>query len=393
MKMNGDRVNVLFVMFLTGMGGSERLVYNLALKLDRSRFNPSVAWFGHDEPLDEFKDLHIPLFHLPRTKKGVDFSVMQRLHRIISDNQIHVVNAQHFTPAIYSYYGCKIKENRPLTFTAHSEWEIKMIPWYWKRVGSYLINRMDASVGVTQKVTHLIQEQLKINVHKTVTIENGVDVDAFSPKHHVDRLRHSLGIGDTEKVIGVVANLKQVKNHRLLLQAFAKLHKSIQNVRLMLVGSIFAGSPDNTEGELRQLVNENCLADKVLFLGFRSDIAQLLSVMDVFCLTSLKEGLPLSLIEAMAAGLPVIGTNVEGIREVIVPNQNGLLVELGDIEGLTNALLRLLENPEYRERLGLAARKTAEEKYSLDRCVTEYEKLFLSTLPTSERYRQNKTPD
>ena len=68
--------------------------------------------------------------------------------------------------------------------------------------------------------------------------------------------------------------------------------------------------------------------------------------MDVFCLTSLKEGLPISLIEAMAAGLPVIGTNVEGIRDVIVPNQNGLLVELGDVEGLTNALLSLLENPE-----------------------------------------------
>lgn len=393
MKLNGDRVNVLFVMFLTGMGGSERLVYNLVLKLDRSRFNPSVAWFGHDEPLTEFKNLHIPLFHLPRTKKGIDFSVMQRLHRIISDNQIHVVNAQHFTPAIYSYYGCKIKENRSLFFTAHSEWEINMIPWYWKRIGSYLLNRMDASIGVTHKVMHLIQEQLKINANKTVTIENGVDIDVFGLKDNVDRLRHSLGISNTEKVIGVVANLKQVKNHRLLLQAFAKLHKSFQNVRLMLVGSSFAGSPDNTEGELRQLVKENCLADKVLFLGFRSDIAQLLSLMDVFCLTSLKEGLPLSLIEAMAASLPVIGTNVEGIRDVIVPNQNGLLVELGDVDALTNALFNLLEQPEKRERLGQAARLTVEEKYSLERCVSEYEALFLSTLPSLTNHCLNKVPD
>src|SRR6267378_2786976 len=115
------RVNILFVMPQMGMGGSERLVHNLALRLDRSRFNPSVAWLFGDEVLQEFQDLKIPLHYVPKTKR-VDFSAMQALQKIIECKEIDIVNAQHFMPAIYSYYGCKIAARKALVFTAHSRW-------------------------------------------------------------------------------------------------------------------------------------------------------------------------------------------------------------------------------------------------------------------------------
>src|SRR5438309_1285266 len=97
------RVNILFVMPQMGLGGSEHLVRNLALRLDKNRFNPSVAWFVGYEVLQEFQDLQVPLHHVPKTKR-VDFPAMQALRKIIEANEIDVVNAQHFMPAIYSYY-------------------------------------------------------------------------------------------------------------------------------------------------------------------------------------------------------------------------------------------------------------------------------------------------
>jgi glycosyltransferase involved in cell wall biosynthesis len=169
-----------------------------------------------------------------------------------------------------------------------------------------------------------------------------------------------------------------VKNHLFLLQAFAKVVEEYENVRLLVIGQGFSGDPDNTEDDLRSYVNNHGLAERVLFVGFRTDIAELLHVMDIFCLTSLREGLPTGLIEAMAAGLPVVGTNVEGIRDMITRNEDGILVELGDVMALKDALTRLISDPEWRHRLGRAGREKAVQKYSLQRCVREYEQLFLS---------------
>jgi len=111
-------INVLFVMPQMGMGGSERLVHTLALKLDRNRFNPSVAWLYGNEVLREFKDLRIPLHYIPK-KKRIDFQTMRALRETIEANSIDVVNAQHFMPAIYSYYGCKMAANKALISTTH----------------------------------------------------------------------------------------------------------------------------------------------------------------------------------------------------------------------------------------------------------------------------------
>lgn len=360
-----------------GMGGSEHLVRNLVLRLDKNRFNPSVAWFVGDEALQEFRDLQVPLYHVPKTKR-VDFSAMQALRKTIECNKIDVVNAQHFMPAIYSYYGCKVAAKKALVFTAHSRWEVEDMPFRWRVVGGYLLRRMDASVGVAPDVSTAIRSVFNTSAHQTTTIENGVDTDLFGREVDVRNLRRSLGLADRDVVIGAVANLKKVKNHLFLLQAFTELAGEFENVKLLLVGRGFSGESDNTEDDLRRFVDNHRLAGKVSFLGYRTDIPELMRLIDVFCLTSLREGLPIGLIEAMAAGLPVIGTNVEGIRDVVVPNEDGILVELGDVAGLKNALAGLIRDERWRKKLGRAGRNKAVQKYSIQRCVREYEQLFLS---------------
>jgi len=376
-------VNILFVMPQMGMGGSERLVRNLVLKLDRDRFNPSVAWLHGNEVLQEFQDLQVPLHYVPKTKR-VDFSTMLKLARIMETESIDVVNAQHFMPAIYAYYGCKLAAKKALVFTAHSRWEIEDTPLKWRVAGGYLLRHIGASVGVAPDVSRAIQGVFKTKASQTMTIENGVDVDLFAREKDVRGLRSSLGLADRDMVIGIVANLKKVKNHLFLLQAFAKVVEEFENVKLLVIGRGFSGESDNTEDDLRLFVNNHRLTERVLFLGYRTDISELLKMMDVFCLPSLREGLPIGLIEAMAARLPVVGTNVEGIRDVITPNVDGLLVELGDVPALRDALTGLTRDLLWRDKLGTAARNKAVERYSLQRCVREYEQLFLSLANTSE---------
>ena len=189
------------------------------------------------------------------------------------------------------------------------------------------------------------------------------------------KLRKELKIAEDEKVIGIVANLKRIKNHIFLLRAFDELIKSYKNAKLLLVGQGFKDDPENTEEDLRNYADKNGLKEKVLFLGYRSDIPELLSIMDIFCLTSFKEGLPISLIEAMAAGLPIVGTDVEGIRDTINPDKNGFLVKAGDVNGLKRALQVLLKDESLKQRFGMESRLLSKE-YSLQQCVNKYQNLF-----------------
>jgi len=375
-------IRVLFLIPQMGMGGSERLVHSLIRTMDRDRFSPSLAWLNKAEALQEFRDLRVPLYCVPKVKR-VDWATMGALAKLIKSEGIDVVNAHHFMPAVYGYYGCKVVANKPLVFTAHSRWEIDQTAWKWRVAGGCLLSRIAVSIGVTADVSRAIQDVFRIRPSQVVTIENGVDLDLFTEKRDARWLRRSLGLSDEDVVLGIVANLKKVKNHLFLFRAFSLLGKEYERVKLLVIGQGFRGEADNTEDDLRSFVNDHGLRERVLFLGFRADVAELLHVLDVFCLTSLREGLPIGLIEAMAAGLPAVGTNVEGIRDVISADVDGCLVELGDVMGLKDALTRLISSREWRLRLGSAGQKKAVERYSLNRCVREYEQLFVSFTNTS----------
>lgn len=372
------KVNVLFIIMQMEMGGSERLVLNLASKLDREVFNPSVAWFFGDTPLQEYLDLAIPLYHIPKYKR-FDFAAMRLLGRVMEENGIDIVNAHHFMSMVYAFYGCKLRRHASLIYTEHSEWELERISKKWRVMGGPLLKQIDRAVGVSPAVTSTLKRVLRVRDGKASTIINGVDVDKFkNSARNITDIKRRLNVRDGEAIIGTVGNLKTIKNHIFLVQAFSEVKKILRNVRLLIIGQGMLGAPDNSERALTERVQELGITDRVSLLGYRADIPDLLSIMHVFCLTSLKEGLPISLIEAMAAGLPVVGTNVEGIRDVIVPREDGLLVELGDVEALKKALIDLLTKPAWSYKLGEAARRKAEEKYSLKRCVSEYEALFLS---------------
>ncbi len=375
-----DKINILFLTVqLETIGGSERLIYHLASNLDRNLFNPCVAWLSGAKALKEFTELGIPLLHIPKIKR-LDISTMRRIKDVVTRDDIHIINAHHFMPMLYSYYGCKVGNHRKLLYTEHSQWEIQGIPWTWGKVGTYLLGKSDGAVGVNPEVSKEIQNKFEIETKKIFTILNGVDIKSFQVKGDKALLRTSMGLSADDMTIGIVANFRRVKNHIFLLQAFNELCKERKNVKLLIVGEGYDNDIENSEQELRTFIEENKLGKHVLLLGYRTDIAEILSILDIFCMTSFKEGLPISLIEAMASGLPVVGTDVEGLRDVIVPGKNGFLVRIGDVNGLKNALNTLIQDKPLRQKFGHESKVLATDIYSLQRCIKQYQDLFLSTM-------------
>lgn len=387
MTLRAGKINILFLMIRMEMGGSERLVYNLARHLDRTVFNPSIGWFYGGPVLKEFSELDVDLFHIPKLK-NIDFASMQHIARIVKDKDIHIVNTHHFMPLIYALYGTQFRGKRRLLGTFHSKWEIDALPFKWRVMSRFLLQRPDGVIGVSEDVSGAAEKVFGLSRSKIFTFLNGVDIEAFGLEKERGPTREKIGLSASDKVIGVIANLKKVKNHLFLLQAFHELSRECENAKLLLIGRGF-NDPDNTEDEIRDFISAKGLSRKVVLLGQRSDIPELLQTMDVYCLTSFKEGLPISVIEAMASGLPIVGTDVEGIRDVVMSDHNGFLVDLNDVQGLKNALGRLLKDEELRRRFGDASRLAAMERYSLKKSIKEYEQLF-SSLCTAAK--QEKTP-
>lgn len=367
---------ILFLLPQLKQGGAERVVLNLIRGIDRGRFMPYIAWF-HGEALYPFSELHdIPLLPLDK-HDGFDIKTMFKLYTIIKRHRINLVNPHHFMPLFYVFPSCQLNKAR-IVYTEHSVWEAAQVSGIWRRISRMLLMGSDAVVGVSPEVAAFLQKEYSLPERKVQPIVNGIDTQLFAPGRRNNHFRRMLGLEDGHTAIGMTGNFRRVKNHAFLVSTFALIVSRFPNARLVLIGQGFSGDPENTEREIHALVSKYGIADKVLFLGYRDDVAAVLACLDIFCLTSLKEGLPLSLIEAMACGLPVVGTNVDGIRVVIDSGRNGFLVEIGDTGELGRVLIELLTDKHLRDRMGREGRNDAERYYSLARFSSQYNQLFAS---------------
>jgi len=144
------------------------------------------------------------------------------------------------------------------------------------------------------------------------------------------------------------------------------------------VGKSFKNDIESSEKDIVDFIINNSLNNNVYLMGFRNDVNRILPLLDIFCLVSYKEGLPISLIEAMAVGIPVIGADSIGIRDVISNGENGFLVNIDDVDDLKNKLEYLIENPKIRGMFGQKGREEAINKYDIKKCVLRYDDIFMS---------------
>jgi glycosyltransferase involved in cell wall biosynthesis len=244
------------------------------------------------------------------------------------------------------------------------------------------MRRCRAVVGVSDRVSAALRSHFWLDAGAVQTVENGVDVDGIeTATGGRASARQALQVDDADFVIGLVANFRRNKNHLFLLRAFLKAFGTRTDTKLVFIGQGFPEDPENSGPDITTFISDHGLERSVSLLGYQPDVATLLSALDVFCLVSYKEGLPLSLIEAMASGLPVVATDIDGVRDVVQAGVNGMVVAPDDVDALAHALTRLSSDPALRRRLGDTGRQTARRKYSFARCLSQTEDLLASAAP------------
>jgi glycosyltransferase involved in cell wall biosynthesis len=205
---------------------------------------------------------------------------------------------------------------------------------------------------------------------KTSIIYNGIDIDEYQKPIDKNKKKAEIGIKEDEFVIGNVANLYPVKGQIYLLRAAQKVLKEIPNTKFLIIGR------GELENELKIEAQNLGILSYVKFLGFREDVKELYKIMDVFVLSSLAEGLPLSLIEAMASKVPVVATDVGGIPEVIESGVNGFLVPSANADALTKKITYISKNKTLAEIFAHSGYNKIKEQFSFESMINKYIEIY-----------------
>jgi glycosyltransferase involved in cell wall biosynthesis len=207
---------------------------------------------------------------------------------------------------------------------------------------------------------------------RVLHIGNGVDLLRFDPKRlsgQRDTVRQSLGIDPQELVVSVVGRLVREKGYLELVDAFARVAERFPDAQLVIVGSTLESAHDDVSVDVRRTIDRHGLAGRVHLLSPEIPVEHVLVASDVYTLPSYREGLPRSILEAMAMGLPVVATNIRGSREVVTHGATGTLVEVGDVDELAGALVDLLADPGRRQAYGQRAQAIANKEFDEHRII------------------------
>jgi glycosyltransferase involved in cell wall biosynthesis len=364
---------VFQVLYSLTVGGAERLVVNLCLYLDRARFQPvciSLREPQHSHYERLLQQAGVLLHFLYKTEGKADWQVYRRLDQLFRAYRPQVVHT-HILGLNYAY-PLMLKHRTPVrvhTFHSLAQREIGVRIGRWTRLLAfrYRIGGV-VPVAIADEVARTV-EQL-YGYKNPPVIPNGIPVDEYTTNPKVRaQFRAAYGVEPDARVIVHVGRFVPLKNHALLLQAFAQLDVSIP-LYLWLVG----------DGELRpameQLAQDLGVAHRVRFWGIREDVPAILNASDIFTLPSEHEGNPMSVMEAMAAGLPVVASRVGGIPELVEEGKTGLLVSPGEVSSLQQALLSLVRNHDLCLQMGHTARQRAVERFDIRQTVRQYEALY-----------------
>lgn len=232
-----------------------------------------------------------------------------------------------------------------------------------------LARMSDAIVAVSEKQREEMAGYGVAPIEKIHVIPLGFDLAPFE-RPAAGVFRKELGLGAGEKLVGIVARITAVKNHELFLDAAALVKERVPAARFVIVG----------DGELRSRIEQRArdldLEDSVILTGWRSDLPEIYADLDVLALTSLNEGTPVSVIEAMASGCPVVSTRVGGVPDLVDEDVTGLMAGSGDARGLAEAIARLLTEPDLARRIADSARTFALERFRVERLVADVQKLY-----------------
>lgn len=360
---------VLHVLANLGAGGAERMAVHIVLGLNRHRFEPAVVAYSgrYGSDLEQHLDqAGLKTWFLGKGP-GFDARTYYRLHRVFKEFRPDIVHT-HVHVMRYAFPSLLYFKPRLMVHTVNNLAECEIEPRArWLQHLAY--RRGVIPVAVAREVAASLERVYGIGNSRVVW--NCIPTDLYAtPQTPREVWRAKQGFSEEDVLFVCVARFAPQKNHALLISAFAKGPASDPKAHLVLAGQ------GVLRVQLQVQVNQLGLTGRVHFLGLRTDIPDVLGAADIFALSSDWEGNPLSVIEAMAAGLPVVSTAVGGVPELLQDGQEGFIVQPGHAEQLSQAMVRLLKDGELRRTMGAAAAVRAKEKFDVSAMVKAYEELY-----------------
>jgi glycosyltransferase involved in cell wall biosynthesis len=361
-------LRVMFMQTDMRVGGAEMVTANIIRKLDRSRFLPELCCLKELGEIGETLTGEIPV-HSDLLCNKYDLRVLPRLVSLLRRRKVDAVVTVGAGDKMFWGRIAARRLGLPVVISA-----LHTTGW---PDGVGRLNRMltpitDAFIAVAPSHGEYLVEHEGFPANRVVVIPNGVDTAQYAPLHDAGIVRRELGIDATAPVVGIVAALRPEKNHELFLEMARRVLRQLPNARFLIVGDGLC------RRDLERRAVDMGLASSLLFLGLRNDVPRLLAAMDVFALTSHNEANPMSILEAMSVGLPVVATDVGSIHEAVIENETGFLVPAGDSAKFAERVLSLLNDRPRRVAMGAKARDVVLASWSIDAMVSGYERLIES---------------
>ncbi len=358
---------VLHLIETSGPGGAEKMLISLVENLDPGQYRSIICllkdgWLNTQLCQRGFDTVIIP------QQKGLDPGWIYKCIKLIRQKKIDLLHTHEFAMNVYGCIAAWITRI-PVITTVHGR------SYYgdrWRRRLAYqfVAKHSLRMVAVSEDIRRFMIEQVSVRSRYLITIYNGIDPKVYCTTEDGIQIKKELKIADAAPVIGTIGNLYPVKGHTYLLKAAVQVVRNYPEAVFLFIGR------GNLLNQLQEEAGRGGIAKNVRFLGFREDIAAFLQTMDIFVLPSLSEGLPLSLLEAMAAGKPAVATNVGGNPEVMLDGETGFLVPPKDPESLASRIILLLKDKLLAQKFGANGQQRVYEKFSLERMVNAYQQIY-----------------
>ena len=308
-----------------------------------------------------------------------DMKALRKLFRLIVDERPHIVHTHTAKAGFLGRLAARLARVPIVIHTYHGH----VLDGYYGFLRNWLLRQMERGLAITSDrivaVSPLVkQDLLKYRIapsEKIVVIPMGFDLKPFLLCGSLKgEFRRELGLDPGMSLVGIVGRIFPIKNHQLFLESAARIAKRESNVRFVIVG----------DGVLRSDIEayaENlALRDQVIFTGWRRDLPRIYADLDALVISSNNEGTPVSAIEAMASGCPVVATRVGGLPDIVRNGETGYLVPAKQPQALATAILKLIANPQTAEQMGQSGRLSVRETFSVNRLVCDTEDLYKELL-------------
>lgn len=364
------KINILHLVNGLAIGGAELKLLELVTEIQRrfpDEYNQLVCSVGQGGPLEkQFAEIGIPPIVFNKRNR-FDIRLVFRVADLIRTQKVHIIQTTLFYADVIGALAANLVGN-----VIHLSWETVshshgyMHDRFYRNWAYRLaMKRVYRIIAVSEEIKTSLMIHQKIPSSKITVIHYGVNTEKF-----LNNSRSRKSKQENYPIIGIVGRLDPIKGHKYLLMALEKVKKVYPKLKCLIIGD------GPIRGELETLSESLGLRNNVEFLGFRRDVQSLLGLMDIFVLPSLSEGLPNSILEAMASSVPVVATNVGGIPEVITDKKNGLLVPPKDVDKLAEAILQLAGDSALRQNIIHGGLAMVSGEFSLDHQINRFRELY-----------------